>query len=227
MRTPEAWCTLFDMDEARLIKDYIDVLIYPAVILLVVGIFRRPLERLIDRVQSGKGFGVEFETASPPQSRDAVPDTVPPTNPAPNGGVAVDVASREQMERRSPVEILSRPRDAEVSREALEAALNFERIYRSIYGSQIALLKFLARAEVRAHGAVRSTLENFYTYAKSNGAKTTASGREYGWDDYIGFLANNRLVSYDPSQERAQITPRGMTFLHYLVQAGLPEAKPL
>ena len=99
---------------------------------------------------------------------------------------------------------------------ALFIALDFERIYSSIWGSQISILNFLntrisaGRTEIQLYYEVSETLypEVFKTYP---------------FEKYIAFLVSQGLVQQDA--DVYTITLKGRTFLLYLVNQGLNQNK--
>jgi hypothetical protein len=89
--------------------------------------------------------------------------------------------------------------------------LNFERVYASIYGSQIKLLQFLnSSPETEV-----SKLEFFYTEAKTLNPYIYQT---YTYEEYLFFLSEYRLINVENS--KATITVVGRDFLKFLMELG-------
>lgn len=99
----------------------------------------------------------------------------------------------------------------------LENALWAERIYRTIFGSQLSALQQLRLSPSAA--VPRATLERIYKamHAKAGGKRP--------FDGWLAFLENSSLVTTDGTSY--SITPRGTWFLDYLDKNGYTQVNPL
>ena len=98
-------------------------------------------------------------------------------------------------------------------------AQSFDRIYFTIFGSQIAVLQFLN--DCREVKTAPSDLDPFYTQAASPDAQFYAG---YAFEKWIGFLVSWTLVRID--SDSIFITVRGKEFLKYLVDQGFSFLRP-
>jgi hypothetical protein len=100
-----------------------------------------------------------------------------------------------------------------------QAVAQAERLYRLIFGSQLALLKFL-----NSYGA-KSDLEirPFYEKAKRRLSKFYA---DYPYESWRGFLLDQVVMVHDPESNVYGINGQGRAFLTWIVGQGLTEEKP-
>jgi hypothetical protein len=95
--------------------------------------------------------------------------------------------------------------------------LRAETTYRTIFGTQIALLKFL---NMRG-GGTSTRLSQFYEDAKKAFPELYAN---YSFEQYLEFLSARGLIIQTP--ERCVITVAGKEFLKWMADAGVSENKP-
>ena len=95
---------------------------------------------------------------------------------------------------------------------------NCERIFNSIYGSQISLLEFLAARPTE--GVTLPEIAPFHSAHQALVCRT-----EYQLRDYVNFLLLFGIVSADgpPESQRYRITQHGVEFLSY-IKASYPSA---
>ncbi len=204
-----------EMEIARLVLEYLRVLLSPqvvsgAVIVFSLVAFRVPVERLIDRIRSVRGpggtgadFGEQLRTA------EEVKPELAKTHEL-KAGEQLTVTDAGGA-RTTPA-----PTDAQQALERLARWWAFEKIYRAIYRSQIDLLRFLERNP--DHRASWSELQVFYQQGiLAQGVPPQA----YPYQNYMTFLANVGLIQWTtpPGAPEAQVTltPLGDEFLHYLL----------
>jgi predicted transcriptional regulator len=94
-----------------------------------------------------------------------------------------------------------------------------EQVYRTIFGSQIALLKQLNIAL----SITRDQIESFYEMAKAQFPVVYAT---YSFEQYIHYLQSWNLVSTQDNKQYA-ITDEGKAFLQWIVLVGAVENKLL
>lgn len=202
------------MDNARLALDYIEVLIWPSVVIAAIGIFiwrfRTQLAALIDRIHSLSIAGLAQLGASPgPQPTEEPAERPAATEDELNAFV-------EQLERIYGEELENLQRQSSELWEkwtTAELYLFYERTYRVIYGTQLRLLEFL-----RLRGAVGATAAELHWFFQQH---ITAAQAMPGYvprlDAYMGYLTQvSQLVAFQPETERYVISPYGEGFLRYM-----------
>ena len=97
--------------------------------------------------------------------------------------------------------------------------LNFERIYTSIFGSQIFLLKKLN--EVSGQGKTKEDINIYFLDLKSK----NAGFENWELDDYLAFLFSVDLIII--TDNNYHITYKGYEFLLWLIKMKYNENKPL
>ena len=101
-----------------------------------------------------------------------------------------------------------------------QAAATAERIYRTIFGSQIAMLKLL---NTRGGTAARGGLEAVYDVAKSRSPDQYGT---YSFQQWINYSLSQGLLSTNDS-EQFSITIDGIEFLKWMTDVAVTEDKPL
>lgn len=95
---------------------------------------------------------------------------------------------------------------------ATQLALNFEKIEKAIWGSQVDLLRHLNSLP---SGASAEELRLFYDAAAKKHPQTFS---EYNFEKYLEYLVLKVLIGYEDG--RYHITNLGRDFLSYLVATG-------
>ncbi len=93
-----------------------------------------------------------------------------------------------------------------------------ERVYRTIFGSQIATLKILNTSGTRS----REHLKQIYGVAMANFPQLY---QNYSFQDWLKFLLSQGLLGTN-DQETFFITDDGKEFLKWITEAGVNENKP-
>ncbi len=101
---------------------------------------------------------------------------------------------------------------------AFEIGYTFEALYSFLWGSQLAILQYLAAA---AAPVAVEQVRPFYAAAAQRYPTVFAS---YPFENYLGFMRGALLVNI--VNNTIAITPVGREFLAYLVRVGRPLAKP-
>lgn len=96
--------------------------------------------------------------------------------------------------------------------------LRCERIYNSIFGSQIQLIKILS--ENRLNGVDQNHIDDYFTIVRNKDA-----GFYSNWNcmQYINFLLQSGVIIKQDNMYK--ITPFGIDFLTWLQRSGYPEKK--
>ena len=218
------------MDEAELVRDYIDVLIWPLAILAIVALvvfrFRDQIAQVILRIQTVRGPGGSEILA--PLEEQAVDVEQPP----PPESEAEQPAAEEDVERPLP-EQGEQHRDAgDADKEArlltaqlaeMQRELYYERVYRVVWGTQITFLKALSE---RLDGI--SMFEVITTYLANHNKAAQAVSPSYKRDftSYMKLLSDEGLVEFAQTEPTNYvITALGRAFLAYLITQGIPTWK--
>lgn len=189
--------TLLNFKVAETTLKYLEVLVWPTVVLLIVLFFQEELRHLIRNVSALRGPGGIEATISQPEPSKETPEI------------------SEELKRDGVAELRSMDVDKSelINRlVSLQVALHFERTYNFIFGSQIRLLESLERL-----GFSGQTYENIAAIYQSERA-THAVFHSYPLRDYLGFLENAGLVGIvsETGRRLVKITPMGIDFLEYM-----------
>jgi len=212
------------LDNARLALDYIEVFIWPSVVIAVVAVlvwrFRSQLGGLIDRIRTVNIAGLAQLGASPgPQ-----PEGRPAEGPAVSEGELKAIV--EELERTYGGQIDQLQQDYSGLWQrwtTAELYLFYERIYRVIYGTQIRLLQFL---QLRGAGGA-STQEVWPFFQEHVAAARALPGYVPRFEVYVGYLTGpSQLVTLQPGTGRYVISAYGEGLLRYLVAFGIPMWRP-
>jgi uncharacterized protein YqiB (DUF1249 family) len=95
---------------------------------------------------------------------------------------------------------------------------SFEKVYDSIYGSQIRLLQRLNHTSVET----KSSLKLYYDNAVKNYPEAY---KTYGYESYLNYLQVKGLIVMQENDENVQIAHFGVDFLRYLLEANLSVEK--
>jgi hypothetical protein len=217
------------MDWVRLLLD--KLLTWPVVVLVAVAAFRRPLTALLAREwRLGLGKeGVTFATAAVAiQAEGHVPSVLPDTESAKrllaveNVNVAPIVLEQEKLIRVDLEKLaVSQPDQVRLLIKHLamtQLRLRAEFTYRTIFGSQIALLKSLNTSGPRS----RADLLQFYEQAKERSPDLYGS---YSFEQYLHYLLSSQLVTQE-DVDLYTVTGAAREFLKWITDTGLTENKP-
>jgi hypothetical protein len=191
------------------------------VLIVFLVIFRSGIASLIVRIRSigTKGVAVRDHLEQKPQPatdpREAADQLLTQLN-------VNQYVLAQQQAIVADLKAKNLPIDSETARvllgytSALFVALNFERIYSSIWGSQLMILNFLnSRISVS-----RGELQPYYEIGRITNPEAFES---YPFETYIDFLLSQGLIQQQG--DRCSITPKGRTFLIHLVNQGLTQNK--
>lgn len=96
---------------------------------------------------------------------------------------------------------------------------NFEKMYDSMYGSQIRLLQRLNHMTTES----KEDLKLYYNNAKENYPNTY---KNYSYDAYLNFMLAQGLIIQEDGTENISISFIGKDYLRYLLEANLSLEKP-
>jgi hypothetical protein len=208
------------MDEFELLRDYIDVLIWPLVIAGIVALvtnrFRDQIEALINRIQTVRGPGGS-EILAPLEEQKDVTGEATATETEVEPSIPEDIQERlESGDAETKAAALLRLELANTKR-----ALYYERVYRVLWGTQISFLQTLNE---RPDGVAMT--EVILTYVENHNKAVQQFNPSYKNDlaTYMTFLSREGLVQFkEPSSY--VITELGVGILTYITQWGLPLTK--
>ncbi|MCC6718773.1 MAG: hypothetical protein IT555_12885 [Acetobacteraceae bacterium] len=207
------------LEVAKIIVSALKEIAWPLAAGLIAFAYRSDIRSLLPRVSKAGLSGVELD---PIQSQQKVADS----NKPPGQLKQLPGLSRtlliEEVEKNLHKELEEIKEDDRITllvRVLAQSRLEtlFERIYRVIFGSQIDGLKKLKSMSSVSLDEARNFFE---TYRIKNPEVYT----DYGFDGWIGFLINEKLIMLE--NDRVSITEIGRDFLTYLGARGLRLTKP-
>ena len=219
------------MNVDHLAKLFELLLSWPIVVFIALLFFRRSFTGLLDRIKTvgvGKSgitidAGSNQSEAEPPKS-GLDTEAERKLKAVENINVSPLLQQQEQAIK-SDLEKLKLTEDKQKAIDILvkqlavnQILLHAEYIYRTIYGSQIALLKYLNTCV----GAKKSQLMQFYENAK---AEFPQLYENYEFEQYISYLQAQNLIAVQ-NQDQYVITIAGREFLQWMPAASVTECKP-
>ena len=185
-----------------LILQYIDVLKWPAIVLLVLVLIKPHLPSLMTRITefAFAGMGAKFKENPQPQ---------PTIEGAEEASAEIEQQTPSGQTSSPPADLLDN----------VEVKYLFEKIYRLIFGTQITALKRLADHHSGLH---ENDFNNLLEQHRAQLAPTNN-----GYTDVRGLLsypANNYLLELNPSTSVYHLTELGRLFLRYLSDEGILDA---
>lgn len=194
-----------------------EVVVWPLVVLILgvafMFVFKAPIGRFLDRTKSVSKEGVQAYDEG--QQTTTKPDALAQFLEGYHSPLLLETETliEEELKKRG----LTNPTDAiKALRKSLAGillALQFERVYNSIFTSQVAVLIFL---NGRAGTPTPETeLESFFTGAAAEYPKAYENRT---FEEWLGFLTAQLLVL--ETKEGVAITVRGREFLKWRVDEG-------
>jgi len=182
--------------DANIVLQYIKVFLsWPFITLLIVLVFKDAISNFLNRLVKGKGpGGWQFEAATPSEQRKEIKDTPQP-----------------QSENEIEKYVKENPKDVIKEYQKAINTIWFERAYNIIYGTQMALLEYLATKGTKGEKYINLTM--FYNdFLKRSKFINTQIA------DYLGFLKDALFIDYIGSDNdiTVRITPYGVNFLSYI-----------
>ena len=207
--------------------DFLEVLIWPIVAIVVVLILKRTIINLINRITK-IGYGKLGAEATQQQQQIENPDKTlleQSAHESKNEIVekALGLFSQQTIERAKSV-VNNESNVNEISdikdkvdvlhkySQALYLILSFERIYNVIFGSQLYILVLVNTKNTDT----KASLKRYYDDAVKDYPKFYET---YSYDDYFAFIENGELITLNENGNY-EITFLGRDLLKYLVETG-------
>lgn len=215
------------MEIAKLVLSYIQaVLSWPVAVMVLVLYFlikfKKPIKTFLNRVQKGEVFGVKLELGQMDQQKavEAVASVVPILDgiQAPS----TDKSLQDSASDNAKIVIdsfLANPTQTAEGVVIMAKNYMFERVYNSIFGTQIELLEHLA-----GKGDKGDSYKNLFSFYQTFTKQLDPTPPTITYDAYLDFLKNMILIEKSSQTDGHifQITELGVEFLSYLkTQYGL------
>src|SRR5690554_3591935 len=216
----------------ELILDFLSSLAWPIVAITVLMILKEPLKKLIGNIKKigYGGAGIETNYAKNQENETTLLERLGDGNDESYLDNALAKFSEytlnradeiiEQETQISSVEGLQNQYDRIYKYSKLLVLIkNFEKMYDSMYGSQIRFLQ-------RLNHTTTESKEDLMLYY--NNAKETYPNvyRDYSYKAYLNFLYANGLIIDEDGTENISISVIGKDYLRYLLEANLSLEKP-
>ena len=188
--------------------------------ILFMAMFRRPLERLLDRTKKIGTAGLDASAATAQET-----SIERPPSGAEESLARFDNRLLVEQETAIRNELSARRIDSPVERErvlvrhlaATQIRSHFERLYHLIFGSQLSMLQQVNAATSFGRDEARAS----YDFAVMGSPDFYAN---YSFDQWLNFMISQNLVRADG--DVITITVPGREFLTFLIQEGLSFIKP-
>ena len=216
----------------ELILDFLSSLAWPIVAITVLMILKEPLKKLIGNIKKigYGGAGIETNYAKNQENEKTLLERLGDGNDESYLDNALAKFSEytlnradeiiEQETQISTVEGLQNQYDRIYKYSKLLVLIkNFEKMYDSMYGSQIRFLQRLNHTTTES----KEDLKLYYNNAKENYPNIY---RDYSYDAYLNFLYANGLIITEEGSENISISVIGKDYLRYLLEANLSLEKP-
>jgi|GEM_PF-6655864 len=190
------WAHFVQLD-ARLVLQYIQSLIWPVIVIVLLTVFHRDISALISRMKS-------VNTPAGSAEFDAL-------QKLPEEGVRTEI---EDINKRVEAPTLNASEE-DVYNDP-EVRLIFERIYRDIFGTQFQALNFLAANPVPLSASLLSHL-----YDKHRTLLVSDTKPYPNVQAWMQYLVNFGLVEYNEGADTYQVLSAGLLFLRYMASQGL------
>ncbi|MCL4360349.1 hypothetical protein M1555_03800 [Patescibacteria group bacterium] len=171
-----------------MILEYVKVLIWPSIVIFLIIKFNQEIKNLLNRIQSADLPGGTRVNLSPPPQYEKLAENNPKTS-----------------------EIEKIKKDLSYT----QIYLDFERIYRFIFGSQIELLKRLRAQETRNGEQSKDTIL-FFVFTQN----IFPLLKNWTFDFYLKFLFDAGLIH--SRNDHYLITDKGKAFLSYIEFLNFP-----
>ncbi|WP_417860206.1 hypothetical protein [Winogradskyella sediminis] len=216
----------------ELILDFLSSLAWPIVAMTILLILKEPLKKLIGNIKKigYGGAGIETNYAKNQENETTLLERLGDGNDESYLDNALAKFSEytlnradeiiEQETQISSVEGLQNQYDRIYKYSKLLVLIkNFEKMYDSMYGSQIRFLQ-------RLNHTTTESKEDLMLYY--NNAKETYPNvyRDYSYKAYLNFLYANGLIIDEDGTENISISVIGKDYLRYLLEANLSLEKP-
>jgi hypothetical protein len=216
----------------ELILDFLSSLAWPIITLTILLILKEPLKKLIGNIKKigYGGAGIETNYAKNQENETTLLERLGDGNDESYLDNALAKFSEytlnradeiiEQETQISSVEGLQNQYDRIYKYSKLLVLIkNFEKMYDSMYGSQIRFLQRLNHTTTES----KEDLKLYYNNAKESYPNIY---RDYSYDAYLNFLYANGLIIKEEGTENISISVIGKDYLRYLLEANLSLEKP-
>ncbi len=209
----------------QVLLEYVKVLLsWPpialAITLLFISKFRPSIDDFIKRLVEGNIFGQNFKAVPSPQQSSTsgaeenlltkASEAVPQTTDSQEQNLPPSLAN-DPTAHAAVNYVREHPVDTILEYRSLLFKYNSERLYTSIYGTQIALLEFLA-SRPNAPASLAELVQFHDEHQKKVGSNT------YQLREYVNFLVNYEVVTVSGAEDSLEytITQGGVEFLSYI-----------
>jgi hypothetical protein len=208
-----------------LILDYAKVILsWPPIALVIALVFFKrfqvSIQSFLNRATEANVLGQTVKAAPPTESQqDVQPATenrLAQATPGTGAAVAENVPLPPELQndpqaRLALAYVMNNPVQTVVEYKRLIFSYNCERLFNSIYGTQISLLEFLAARPTEAISLPE--IAPFHSAHQALAGKT-----EYQLRDYVNFLLVFGVISAEgpPENQRYRISQQGVEFLSYI-----------
>lgn len=204
--------------------EFIKIIIWPMVAIIIVLILRKTIINLLNRINKIGFAGLAAEAVQQKDSIERIQPEKGIKNEIKNEVLekGLGIFSNHTLERvsntvqeESKVNTFKSTEDKidilHKYSQTLYLILTFERLYNSIYGSQLDILE-----RTNTNTENRETLKRFYDSAVN---KYPEFYSNYTYDEYLDFLISQDLIIFN-EEGNCSITWLGRDFLKFLIESG-------
>lgn len=216
----------------ELILDFISSIFWPLITIIIFFFLKEPIKNLINNIKKIGYGGTALETnLSNNQKEDSsIFELLGDGNDVSYIDNALNKFSEVSLEQADQI-IENETKISEVEgyqnkyerlykySKLLVLIKSFEKVYDSIYGSQIRFIQRLNHTSVES----KTSLKLYYDNAKNSYPEAY---KVYKYEDYLNYLKISGLINMEENNENIQITFFGKDFLRYLLEANLSVEKP-
>lgn len=198
----------WNFEKSDKIFHFLEASLWPIIAILFIFLFKNEISAMLI-----KGFQIIF----PSGHEIRTGDTIPKQEERQKDPLPKNIESYEEV-RKKTEEKIEKGQDIEKLKKDLINAqiyLDFERIYRIIFGSQIDLLKRLR--PIFPSGEFSKDVILFFVFTQRLFPVFTS----WSFDQYLTFLFNVGLISF--SSDQYLITEKGKAFLAYIEFLNYPK----
>jgi hypothetical protein len=199
----------------------VEFLAWPGVVLVLgiicVLLFKRPIERFLDRAKSIGPAGLQAHDAtvqvrqSTPHISDLLKQFDSPIL------VNLEANARKNLD---DLNLSADDRERLLLRHLAQAWMiqAFERVYRTIWGSQLLILEML-----NAKGDAGQSTEWARAFFEEGATKEPEMYKDYPFEDWLNYVVGAQMISREV--DRIRITIDGREFLKYVISQGYSVVK--
>jgi len=195
-----------NLEFAKVILDYLKVVIWPIVVIIIAFCFKIEISNLINRIISGELPGFKFNATSKQEKKEESDLKSKLKNvPIEEKNKLEELIQEKEKALTSASQSIDQLKNELVQK---EIELDFERIYNIIFASQIDLLNKMV---ILGYLGIQNIIQHFILVQRT--FEPTFSN----WDitNYLQFLYDQKLIERQDSHT-IKITDKGKAFLQYL-----------